>query len=87
MKLYKEIRIYKNITIEQGMENLTPAERMYKNHLKNVSKYQKNNPEKMRLKNQRRKERLMENPEAYTIFREKAIERSRAFRQRQKLKK
>lgn len=30
---------------------LTPAERMYKNHLKNVSNYQKRNADKMREKN------------------------------------
>ena len=30
---------------------LTPAEKMYKNHLKNVSNYQKRNVEKMREKN------------------------------------
>jgi glucan-binding YG repeat protein len=35
------------------MENLTPAEKHYKNHLKAVSNYQKRNPEKVHKKNTR----------------------------------
>ena len=67
-------------------DNLSPAERMYKKHLENVRNYHKRNPEVNRLKNKRRKERLMKDPEAYKIFKEKAKERSRAYRERQKLK-
>jgi len=54
------------------MENSTPAEKMYSNHLKIVSNYQKRNPEKMRLKYQKRIIKLKENPEEYRLFREKA---------------
>ena len=32
---------------------LTPAERMYKSHLRNVANYQRKNPEKMKKKHQR----------------------------------
>lgn len=38
----------------------TPAERFYKNHLKNVSNYQKRNPEKMREKNKKFNDKLKE---------------------------
>lgn len=38
----------------------TPAERFYKNHLKNVSNYQKRNPEKMREKNKKFNTKLKE---------------------------
>ncbi len=45
-------------------DELTPAERMYFNHLKNVSKYQKTHPEKIKEKNKRYNEKLKtENPE------------------------
>ena len=51
---------------------LTPAERMYRNHLKNVSNYQKRNPEKMREKCKKRNERLKnERPEEYALLLEK----------------
>ena len=38
----------------------TPAERFYRNHLKNVSNYQKRNPEKMREKNKKFNDKLKE---------------------------
>jgi len=45
---------------------LTPAERMYKNHLKNVSRYQKKNPEKMKLKNKKHFDKIKEeDPDRY----------------------
>jgi hypothetical protein len=45
---------------------LTPAEKYYKQHLKNVSKYQKSNPEKMREKNKKHNDKIKnENPEKY----------------------
>jgi hypothetical protein len=45
---------------------LTPAEKYYQAHLKNVSKYQKNNPEKMRAKNKRHNDKIKnEDPEKY----------------------
>ena len=47
-------------------DKLTPAERMYRNHLKNVSKYQKNNPEKMKEKNKKYNDKLkQEVPDKY----------------------
>lgn len=54
-----------------NMENaneiiLTPAEKMYRNHLKNVKTYQQKNPEKMREKCKKYNEKIkMENPEKY----------------------
>jgi hypothetical protein len=47
--------------IEILIPTLTPAERMYKNHLKQVSLYQKRNPEKMRSKCKKYIENLKEN--------------------------
>jgi hypothetical protein len=48
------------------VENMTPAERMYKKHLQIVSNYQKNNPEKVKEKNKKYNEKLKnENPEKY----------------------
>jgi len=45
---------------------LTPAERMYRNHLKNVRTYQQKNPEKMKEKCKRYNEKIkLENPEKY----------------------
>jgi hypothetical protein len=47
-------------------ENLTVAERFYKNHLKNVARYQKNHPEKCAEKCKRYNQRLKEeHPEKY----------------------
>jgi len=51
---------------------LSPAEKHYRNHLKNVSAYQKRNPEKMREKCRRRNEKFkLERPEDYALFLEK----------------
>ena len=61
------------------METLTPAEKMYKNHLANVSNYQKRNPEKMSIKYYKRMAKLKQDPEAYQVFRQKrkdAIEKA-----------
>ena len=45
---------------------MTPAEKYYKNHLKNVSTYQKKYPEKMRANNRREYSNLKEkNEEKY----------------------
>jgi hypothetical protein len=53
--------------------NLTPAEKYYKNHLKNVSNYQKRNPEKMREKNKKHNDKLkIEDPEKYKARLEKS---------------
>ena len=56
------------------MESLTPAEKMYKNHLTNVSNYQKRNPEKMSVKYYKRMAKLKQDPEAYQVFRMKRNE-------------
>ena len=61
------------------MESLTPAEKMYKNHLTNVSNYQKRNPEKMSVKYKKRIEKLKQDPEAYKIFRTKRNESNKRF--------
>ena len=58
----------------ESQTTLTPAERMYKNHLKNVSNFQKRNPEKMALKYKKRIEKLKQNPEEYRAFRNKRNE-------------
>ena len=65
-------------------KTLTPAERMYKSHLKNVINYQKKNPEKMRLKYEKYMNKLKENPEKYEEHKQKAKERCRAFREKNK---
>ena len=45
---------------------LTPAERYYQAHLKNVSNYQKRNPQKMREKNKKHNDKIKnEDPEKY----------------------
>ena len=59
------------------MESLTPAEKMYKNHLTNVSNYQKRNPEKMSIKYYKRMAKLKQDPEAYQVFRQKRKECNR----------
>ena len=69
------------------MENLTPAERMYKNHLQNVSNYQKRNRDKMRLKHQSRMIKLKENPEEYEKFKEKAKQSCKKHRENKKKQK
>lgn len=52
-------------TIEQTT-TLTPAEKYYQNHLKNVSNYQKRNPEKMKKKNKKHNDKIKnEDPEKY----------------------
>ena len=51
---------------QEHVQEISPAQRMYQNHLKNVAKYQKANPEKMREKNKRYIENMKKNnPEKY----------------------
>ena len=59
------------------LTNLTPAEKMYKSHLMNVSNYQKRNPDKMKLKYQKKMKKLKEDPIAYKSFRQKQNECTR----------
>ena len=48
------------------MEELTPAEKLYKTHLKNVSLYQKRNPDKIKIKCKRYLDNMKQNhPEKY----------------------
>ena len=62
--------------LEETQEKpMTPAERMYKNHLKNVAKYQKANPEKCRDKMRRYTESLKNDNEK----REREIDRRRTY--------
>ena len=50
----------------EEIKPMTPAERMYKNHLKNVRKYQQKNPEKMREKSKKYNEKIKEEkPDEY----------------------
>lgn len=50
--------------MEQEKE-LSPAERLYKNHLLNVAKYQKNNVEKCREKCRKYNDSIKNDPEKY----------------------
>jgi len=57
---------------------LTPAEKYYKAHLRNVSAYQKRNPEKMREKNKKHNDKIkIEDPDKYQA----RLERSRNYYQ------
>jgi len=53
------------------MENLSPAEKLYQNHLANVKRYQRKNPEKMAAKAKKYMEKLKSDPEKYAEFLEK----------------
>tara|TARA_R110000782_G_scaffold72637_4_gene145399 strand:- start:775 stop:1020 length:246 start_codon:yes stop_codon:yes gene_type:complete len=61
--------------MEKEKENISPADRMYQNHLLNVSRYQKKNKEKMQLKCKQYNEKIKkECPEKYQIMLEKKRE-------------
>lgn len=61
---------------QEQITPLTPAEKYYQNHLKNVSNYQKRNPEKMREKNKKHNEKIkIEDPDKYQA----RLERSRNY--------
>ena len=49
----------------------TPAERMYRKHLKNVSKYQKNNRDTLGKKQKDYLTKIKEDPEKYKALQEK----------------
>jgi hypothetical protein len=65
-------------------EQLTPAERMYRQHLKNVADYQRRNPEKMKQKHQARMERIKADPVDYALFKQRRREYDRKFRENKK---
>ena len=50
---------------------LTPAEKMYKSHLRHVKEYQKRNPEKMKEKCKRYVEKRKNDQVRYTVHLEK----------------
>jgi hypothetical protein len=51
-------------------QKLSAAEKYYMNHKKNVAKYQKQNPEKCKIKNKRHTDKMRsENPETYDKLR------------------
>ena len=52
-------------------EKLSAAERMYSKHLRNVKKYQRNNPEKIKVKSKRYMVKLKEDKERYAAYLEK----------------
>jgi hypothetical protein len=56
------------------MEVLSPAQKMYQQHLRNVSNYQKRNVEKMREKQRKRLEVIKQDPEKYEELRKKRKE-------------
>ena len=56
------------------MEELSPAQKMYQQHLRNVSNYQKRNVEKMREKQRKRLEVIKQDPEKYEELRKKRKE-------------
>lgn len=62
----------------EEVSSLSPAEKYYRNHLKNVSNYQKRNPEKMREKNKKHNDKIkIEHPDKYQA----RLERSRNYYQ------
>ena len=60
------------------MEELSPAQKMYQQHLRNVSNYQKRNAEKMREKQRKRLEVIKQDPEKYEELRKKRKEYNEA---------
>ena len=50
---------------------MTPAERMYEQHKRNVSRYQKGNPDMMKAKQKRYVEKLRLDPDRYHAHLEK----------------
>jgi hypothetical protein len=58
----------------QEVEKMTPAEKLYKSHLKNVSEYQKRNPEKMREKCKKYNDKIKADPEKLEELRRKKRE-------------
>ena len=62
----------------------TPAERMYMKHLKNVSDYQKRNPEKMREKHRQKMEKIKGDPVLYEAYKKRHREYERRFREKKK---
>jgi hypothetical protein len=58
----------------ENQENLSPAEKMYKSHLKNVSNYQKRNPDKMKEKCKKYSDKIKNDPEKYKKMLEKKKE-------------
>lgn len=50
---------------------LTPAERMYKAHLRNVANYQRKNPEKIKEKQRRYTQKRREHPQRHQEFLQK----------------
>lgn len=48
---------------ESNIKEMTPAERLYKSHLKAVSNYQKKNPEKMKEKCKKYNDKIRADPE------------------------
>ncbi|MHA2403176.1 MAG: hypothetical protein ACXADH_09330 [Candidatus Kariarchaeaceae archaeon] len=53
---------------ENVSPNLTAAEKMYQSHLRNVAKYQKKNPEKVKDKQTRYLAKMKTDPEKYDAF-------------------
>lgn len=53
---------------------ISPAERMYKNHLKNVANYQKRHKDKIKEKHSRYMKKLREEPERYNKYLERSKE-------------
>jgi hypothetical protein len=52
-------------------QKLTPAEKYYRNHVKRVAEYQKANPEKVRIKQQKYNAKVKADPEKYEAMMQK----------------
>ena len=57
-----------NTENEPPTNTLSPAEKMYQSHLKNVAKYQRKNGAKMKEKQTRYLAKMKEEPERYDEF-------------------
>lgn len=57
------------ISIES--DELCPAQKHYKNHLKSVKKYQQSHPDKMKEKNKRHNDKIKMDIEKYQLLLEK----------------
>ena len=53
---------------EPETAKISAAERMYTKHLRNVKKYQQNNPEKIKVKSKRYMVKLKEDKERYAAY-------------------
>ena len=70
--------------MENEDKHMTPAERMYSNHLKNVANYYKRHSDKLKVKREGVAERRKADPEAHQKFLEKRRIYYKAYRQKKR---